>query len=234
MLFRSREVAATEGTPLSCDGDGLVWLPSRQEMSAMLGMTVETASRLVSALKREGAVIVDPANIPSVVTADTTRNFLLWNTCGGVDDRKGRNAGCSVDFGYGMKRDFNAWLASLGPDGWRDHGQVIPEGTGPGTREWAGSAVLRDDGTSATLFFTAAGRRGQKPSFEQRLFGLDGLRHGAARVERAVRVLKHDLHLAPMRPHLAARQVRQVRAKETDATFGPDQPQDRQRQRGLA
>ncbi len=65
-------------------------------------------------------------------------------------------------------------LASLGPDGWRDHGQVIPEGTGPGTREWAGSAVLHDDGTSITLFFTAAGRRGHKPSFEQRLFGLPG------------------------------------------------------------
>jgi len=68
----------------------------------------------IAALKRAGAVIVDPANIPSVVTADTTRNFLLWNTCGGVDDRKGHNAGCSVDFAYGMKRDFNAWLASLG------------------------------------------------------------------------------------------------------------------------
>ncbi len=68
----------------------------------------------IAALKREGAIIVDPANIPSVVTADTTRNFLLWNTCGGVEDRKGHNAGCSVDFGYGMKRDFNAWLASLG------------------------------------------------------------------------------------------------------------------------
>ena len=68
----------------------------------------------IAALKQEGATIVDPANIPSVVTADTTRNFLLWNTCGGVDDRKGRNANCSTDFTYGMKRDFNAWLASLG------------------------------------------------------------------------------------------------------------------------
>ena len=36
------------------EADGLVWLPSRQEMGAMLGMTVETASRLVSAQKREG------------------------------------------------------------------------------------------------------------------------------------------------------------------------------------
>ena len=27
---------------------------------------------------------------------------------------KGQDAGCSVDFKYGMKRDFNAWLTSLG------------------------------------------------------------------------------------------------------------------------
>lgn len=38
------------------EADGRVWLPSRQQMGAMLGMTVETASRLVSALKREGVV----------------------------------------------------------------------------------------------------------------------------------------------------------------------------------
>jgi CRP/FNR family transcriptional regulator len=33
---------------------GAVWLPSRLEMGAMLDMTIETASRLVSQLKREG------------------------------------------------------------------------------------------------------------------------------------------------------------------------------------
>jgi len=74
----------------------------------------EVMNEAIAALRNAGAVIVDPANIPSVVTADTSRNFLLWNICGGVDDRKGRNAGCSIDFTYGMKRDFNAWLASLG------------------------------------------------------------------------------------------------------------------------
>jgi amidase len=68
----------------------------------------------IAALKQEGAVIVDPANIPSVVTADTSRNILLWNTCSGAENRKGHNADCSIDFNYGMKRDFNAWLASLG------------------------------------------------------------------------------------------------------------------------
>ena len=36
--------------------DGLIWLPTRQDMGAMLDMTVETASRLVSALKREGVI----------------------------------------------------------------------------------------------------------------------------------------------------------------------------------
>lgn len=39
--------------------DGRVWLPTRQEMGAMLGMTVETASRLNSALKREGVLDSD-------------------------------------------------------------------------------------------------------------------------------------------------------------------------------
>lgn len=42
------------------DDTGLVWLPSRQDMGAMLAMTVETASRLVAALRREAVLdIVD-------------------------------------------------------------------------------------------------------------------------------------------------------------------------------
>jgi amidase len=68
----------------------------------------------IAILKKEGAVIVDPANIPSVVTGDTLKNILYWNTCSGWENRKGHNASCSIDFNYGMKRDFNAWLASLG------------------------------------------------------------------------------------------------------------------------
>lgn len=41
------------------DAEGRIWLPSRQEMGAMLDLTVETASRLVSALKREGVLVGD-------------------------------------------------------------------------------------------------------------------------------------------------------------------------------
>lgn len=65
-------------------------------------------------------------------------------------------------------------VASHGVDGWRDHGNAMPDGFSPGLREWAGSAVLHDDGASVTLFFTAAGRRGQAPTFEQRLFATRG------------------------------------------------------------
>lgn len=54
--------------------------------------------------------------------------------------------------------------------GWRDLGALLPDGHAPGSREWAGSAVLDEDST-LTLFFTAAGRRGETAvTFEQRLF----------------------------------------------------------------
>lgn len=65
-------------------------------------------------------------------------------------------------------------MASLGAEGWRDHGVVLADGLNPGTREWAGSAVLHDDGVAVTLFYTAAGRRGEASSFEQRLFASEG------------------------------------------------------------
>ena len=38
------------------EDDGRLWLPTRQEMGAMIDMTFETASRLVSALRREGVL----------------------------------------------------------------------------------------------------------------------------------------------------------------------------------
>ena len=65
----------------------------------------------IDALRRAGAQIVDPADIPSVVDPDPRENFLQWNQC---ITAKGLDAHCSIVFKYSMKRDFNAWLASLG------------------------------------------------------------------------------------------------------------------------
>ncbi|MFM8532744.1 MAG: amidase family protein [Acidimicrobiia bacterium] len=65
----------------------------------------------IEVLKKEGATVVD-ADIPSVVDPDPKNNFLLWgNAC----DNGPRDPNCSSVLWYGMKRDFNAWLASLGP-----------------------------------------------------------------------------------------------------------------------
>ncbi len=69
----------------------------------------------IEILKAQGAVIVDPADIPSVVDQDPDKNFLLWGQCGGNTNAKGKDANCSVVLKYGMKRDFNAFLATLGP-----------------------------------------------------------------------------------------------------------------------
>jgi amidase len=69
----------------------------------------------IAVLKQQGAILVDPVDIPSISSTDPKENFLLWGGCGGMDDAKGKDEDCSVDLKYGMKRDFNKWLASLGP-----------------------------------------------------------------------------------------------------------------------
>ncbi len=65
-------------------------------------------------------------------------------------------------------------LLSHGADGWRDHGNALPDGLNPGACEWAGSAVLAYDGVTVTLFYTASGRADGPKSYEQRLFAADG------------------------------------------------------------
>ncbi len=82
------------------------------------GLSPEQASVMTEAiaiLKQQGAVIVDPAEIPSIMTEDPDRNFLLWGQCSGQSNAKGKDANCSVVLKYGMKRDFNQWLTTLGP-----------------------------------------------------------------------------------------------------------------------
>jgi amidase len=67
----------------------------------------------IDALRTAGATIVDPADLPSVL-APAADNLQEWPVCSGLADAKGRDDDCSIVFKYGMKRDFNAWLASLG------------------------------------------------------------------------------------------------------------------------
>jgi amidase len=82
------------------------------------GLSPEAAKVMADAidvLKKQGAVIVDPADIPSVIEKNADKNLSNFNICSGASDSKGRDADCSVILKYGMKREFNKWLASLGP-----------------------------------------------------------------------------------------------------------------------
>ncbi|HEY6910490.1 MAG TPA: amidase family protein [Myxococcales bacterium] len=79
------------------------------------GLTAERAKAMeeaIAVLKKQGAIVVDPANIPSVTDPDPRRNLLLWSTCGDMDELKERK--CSTVLAFGMERDFNAFLKTLG------------------------------------------------------------------------------------------------------------------------
>ena len=70
----------------------------------------------IAVLKQQGAVIVDPADIPSVVDHRSEEQLpAVEHLLRAPTTRAGKDDDCSIVFKYGMKRDFNAWLASLGP-----------------------------------------------------------------------------------------------------------------------
>jgi amidase len=69
----------------------------------------------IAVLEQQGAVIVDPADIPSVLEKDPAKNITGWNFCAGANQARGKDADCTIVVKYGMKRDFNKWLATLGP-----------------------------------------------------------------------------------------------------------------------
>ncbi len=81
------------------------------------GLNAEQAKVMADAialLKAQGAEVVDPADVPSLLATTPNDNFLLFTYCQGAEHKKGGDANCTVNFKYGMKRDFNAWLTSLG------------------------------------------------------------------------------------------------------------------------
>lgn len=82
----------------------------------------------IAALEAAGATVVDPVGIPSLVHADPDSNFAAWGLCVGGEEHRGADEHCSVNFKYGMKRDFDAWLATLG--------ESAPARTLTELREW--------------------------------------------------------------------------------------------------
>ena len=85
--------------------------PARGGLNAEQRKVMDEA---IQVLKQRGAIVVD-VEIPSISSKDPASNFLLWGQCAGINDSRGKDADCSVVLKYGMKRDFNKWLVSMGP-----------------------------------------------------------------------------------------------------------------------
>jgi amidase len=87
----------------------------KEERGGLNPAQAKAMAEAIDVLKAQGAVIVDPADIPSVVDPDPTKNIVGWNFCGSANDVRGKDTKCTIVVKYGMKRDFNKWLATLGP-----------------------------------------------------------------------------------------------------------------------
>jgi len=114
-LNRDGLKGARIGIPRAFFYDKITLPGEKQPRGGLDAAQAKVMEEAITILKQQGAIIVDPVEIPSISTSDPQENFLLWNVCSGLDNAKGKDAACSTVFKYGMKRDFNKWLASLGP-----------------------------------------------------------------------------------------------------------------------
>jgi amidase len=113
-LNRTGLKGARIGIPRAFYYDRIVPPTEEAERGGLNGAQAALMAEVIAVIKREGAIVVDPANLPSVLDPNPDRNALRFDMCSGINNAKGKDANCSSVLKYGMKRDFNAYLASLG------------------------------------------------------------------------------------------------------------------------
>ena len=113
-LRRDALKGARLGIPRAYYYDAMAVPDARGSNGGLNGAQQAVMADAISILRAQGAIVIEPVELPSIVTKDRTQNLLSWPVCSGPGDAKGRDEDCSVVFKYGMKRDFNAWLSSLG------------------------------------------------------------------------------------------------------------------------
>jgi amidase len=74
----------------------------------------QSMEEAIAAVKAAGAEVVDPADLPSMVATDPAANLAAHNICELLPAGTTPDDFCSIVLRYGMKRDFNLWLATLG------------------------------------------------------------------------------------------------------------------------
>ena len=68
----------------------------------------------IAAIKSAGAEIVDPADLPSMIATEAAKNLTSHSICELPFVGQPADDLCSSVLRYGMKRDFNLWLSTLG------------------------------------------------------------------------------------------------------------------------
>jgi amidase len=114
-LKRDALKGARIGVPRAFYYDAVIPAGEERPRGGLNPDQAKVMAEAIEILKQQGAIIVDPADFPSVIAADPRNNLVLWGQCSGSANGKGKDDNCSTVFKYGMKRDFNKWLASLGP-----------------------------------------------------------------------------------------------------------------------
>jgi amidase len=114
------------GIPRALFYEKTTWPGSDKPRGGLNPEQTKVINDAIAVLKAQGAVIVDPADIPSVVDKNADRNLLNWGVCSDMDELKEKK--CSIVLAYGMERDFNHWLSAMGPN--------VPVKTLTELREW--------------------------------------------------------------------------------------------------
>jgi amidase len=116
---RFLRLAGLRGARIGIPRTGFYRPVARPDTGALVGgittQQLAVMEEAIAVMRREGATIIDNVDIPSYVDGTPSRNFNTFPICVGPANNKSNDAACSVVFKYGMKRDFNLWLASLGP-----------------------------------------------------------------------------------------------------------------------
>ncbi len=143
--------------------------------------TAEDLSNLASGAQRAIPLIAAHDVVRLSPDMDIWDSWPIQNLDGTIADFDGRQLWMALSAPYDEDmglRHHRARIRLLETDGrrWRDRGDLLPDGFSPGSREWAGSAIYDAAARAVTLFYTAAGRRGEaKPTFEQRIFQTTGV-----------------------------------------------------------
>lgn len=152
-------------------------------MTAVSHLNVQTSCWLpqhVAELQQTRAVTIPAVKPGDILPIDG--DLFAWDPC----PVEGSNGTAAKYRGQELWIALTAPYSALGPARhnqarlrllmrtktyWLDCGNLLPDGFSPGSREWAAVMKLSDSG-QLTLFYTAAGERGEeKSTFRQRIFG---------------------------------------------------------------